>query len=125
MFGWIEKLTLGYSTAELQAESDKADASLRKINEDAHDRGAISDAVYAQTQENIANGQIDAAGAIGGAFKEGIAEGIDNERGLIGSTISFPFKFIPWQAWILGGALLFFYMGGAVWLKGIIPRKAK
>ena len=61
------------------------------------------------------------------AFKEGLQEGFDRTTGAIKATIAAPFKFtfasLPWQVYLVGLVLLFFYMGGPLWLKGILKRR--
>src|SRR4051812_11072860 len=116
MFQWAEKLFTGYSSADLQAESDKLDSDLAAQNEAAHERGAVSDDVYRETQDNIAAGSINAEAEISGAFDEGLKEGVDNVRGTIGDIVTAPLKLIDWRVWIVGAIALFFYMGGARYL---------
>jgi hypothetical protein len=46
--------------------------------------------------------------------------------GAVSTAVKVPFKLawsaIPWQVWVLGAVLLFFYMGGAKLLKGSLVK---
>jgi hypothetical protein len=123
MFSWVEKLFTGYSSEELQAESDRADRALAEQNQKAYERGAIDLPTYQETQDNIARGQINASAEIGGAFNEGLKEGVDSVRVTIGDVVTSPFKLIDWRLYLVGALVLFFYMGGAEFLKGILKKK--
>lgn len=122
MWGWAEKLFTGYSSEELQTESDALDDKLAKVNQDALDRGAITPEIYAQTSANISAGRIDAEGEISDAFAEGWQEGIANERKFIGDAVTFPLKFIDWRIWVLGALVLLVYMGGWARLRNILKK---
>jgi hypothetical protein len=115
MFGFLEKALFGYSSADLQAESDSLDAQLAAQNDAALARGAIDQPTHDQTSANISASNVDAAAQIDGAFKEGLAEGIDNTENAIRTGVAAPFKFtwaiIPWQLLVAGGVALFVYMG--------------
>jgi hypothetical protein len=125
MWNWAAKLFTGEDPAELQAESDRLDAQLSEQNREAHERGAINDATYAETNENIARGKLNVDEEITGAFNEGLQEGVDNVRGTIGDIVTAPLKLIDWRLYIIAGIALFLYMGGAKYLRGLIPKLAR
>lgn len=112
-----------YGGNELQAESDRLDAQLSTVNNDALARGAITKEQYDETNANISRGILDVSGELETSFGEGLKEGQSNIRKTIAAPFNAAFAIIPWQLWVVGGVGLFIYMGGAQYLKGILPRK--
>lgn len=122
---WLDFFT-GSDTEADQAAMDRADAWNAARNKQLHDEGKMSDANYEIAVQHINEGHIDVEAEVNGAFKEGLDEGYDNVTGAIKTTLAAPFKFafasIPWHFYLVGGLVLFWYMGGAVFIKGIFKK---
>lgn len=110
-----------------QQRSDDLDAQRIALEERRAQMGLITPQ---QAQSNIANIQgerVNVGAQLDDAFVEGAKEGYDATTGAIKSTIAAPFKFtwdiIPWQLMLAGVVALFFYLGGATMLKGILIKK--
>lgn len=110
-----------------QARGDALDAQLNALNDRAYADGKISADELRRRQDEQAANYIDVGGQVDQAFVEGAKEGYDNTTGFIKSTIAAPFKFVwdilPWEVWLGGAVFLFVYMGGWVWIKGILKRR--
>lgn len=61
------------------------------------------------------------------AFAEGWSEGADNMQGkvkkILAAPLNWTFGAIPWQLWAVGAVALFLYLGGGVYLKGILVKR--
>lgn len=139
--GWFQKLIYGIDLEEEQRRGDELDRQLREMNERDYGPGGRiyerieaergteeADAVYDQVRDNLNEGLTgDVEAQVDDAFREGLEEGYENVTGGISNTLAAPFRFtfasIPWQLWIAAAVALFLYMGGGVWLKGLINRK--
>jgi hypothetical protein len=110
-----------------QARSDELDQQRIDLEKRRADLGYITPEQAQANIANIASQKEDVSGDLNQAFGEGLKEGYDAETGGIKKTLAFPFKFIwdalPWQIWLGGLVALFVYMGGWVWIKGILLRK--
>jgi hypothetical protein len=116
-----------YNTDELQAESDRLDAERAAQNAATASRiatnqgQAASDLWQRHVDVNTARGTLNASAEVGDAFNEGLSEGYDNVTGGIRAAVNFPLKFIwdalPWWVWVGGAGALFWYLGGAVWIR--------
>lgn len=114
--------------------ADEADANYR------HQQAQYAEALARRRAEQTLTDEQDAAAAqymatwgledqnaaAAQGFREGLAEGAGNVagaiRGTLSGTINGIFSAIPWQVWILGAVVLFFYAGGAIWLKGRLAK---
>ena len=141
LWNWIRTQAIGVDVDAEQERSNRLDAMIAAENEKDYGPGGV---VYNKTVEEqgipaanrqweevqarqAADDHPDISGEVGDAFDEGLEEGFDATTGAIKSTLAAPFKFtfaaLPWQLWVVGLVLLFLYMGGGVWLRGIIGRK--
>lgn len=123
----------GYDLEAEQTRGDDLDRELRELNErDYQPGGRIyerielergtdeADDTYADVLDHERTGATgDVTASVDAAFGEGLDEGAGNIR----SVLAAPFqlvpsilKSIPWQLWLAGALVLFFYMGGSVWL---------
>lgn len=143
--GWFSRILYGVDLDDAQARSDAADAALAAENQQDYGPGGsvynqivsergidaanrtyqeVMDRTY-QSHEQTA----DVQGEVNEAFVEGLGEGFDRTTGAIRGTLAAPFKFawasLPWQLVAVGLVILFLYMGGGVFLKGLINRYAK
>jgi hypothetical protein len=133
--GWLSKLFLGVDLDEEQQRANQLDASIAAENEKDYGPGGV---IYNQTVNEqgteAANKQWEAVQArqaaddvpdisseVSGAFKEGLTEGFDSTTGAIKKTLAAPFQFtfaaLPWQLLVVGGVVLFVYLGGWNWLR--------
>lgn len=103
-----------------QARSDELDRQRQALN--ASQREKRGEEWYQQTLANDAKSKLDVDAELNKAFGEGIDEGVSNIRGTLGSIINLPFKLIPWQAYVIGAVVLFFYFGGGVLLRRKITK---
>ncbi len=127
----------GYSPAQLQSQGAALDAQLVALNQEARDRGTISEATYQKTVEHLAT-QIasthDIPADINSGYVEGalagyradlaVLESIPKYAGRVtgdvlgavlsgtGSGIGSILGAIPWWLWLGGVALLFVHLGG-------------
>ena len=109
---------------ERAAELDRRNAEL---NAQRRSMGLMtqeqSDAQEARFNDNPeANNAAIVDGFVEGA-REGAAATADAIKGSIAAPLNFAFRAIPWQLWAVGAVALFLYMGGGVYLRGIIGRK--
>lgn len=122
-----------YFTGAQQAESDRLDAARIDLN---NRRAAIYGGDWlARTQANDLQTSLDDATAREAVVGEltpqklldnlavSSGEAAAHVRSFADSVLSFPLKSIPPIGWILIAGALFIYLGGHVWLRGVIPRK--
>ena len=135
---WVGDL---FGAKDAQARADALDNQLkaseadyapggRIYNKIASEQGtAAADAAYAQVQGHVAAGT--AADAhidtqVNQAFQDQLNTEIGDIGGAVSTAAKVPFKLawsaIPWQVWVLGAVLLFFYMGGAKLLRGSLVK---
>lgn len=113
----------GVDSEQVQADLDRTDAALERLNKEKASRLAeqqgqeAADKYYAEFQKHQDDSYIaDVEQEVNNAFHEGLEEGADNIRGGIGKTVGAvlkaPFQLVPW--WILLGAAVaaFIYFGG-------------
>ena len=122
---WLSKLFLGVDLDEEQQRANEQDAALAQLNRDALANGTYDQKTFDQAEANRLRGATpDIGGDVAHSFWQGFQEGAAKEKRFLGSAISFPFvKLIPWQLYLIGAIALFFYLGGAVYLKGILARR--
>lgn len=122
---WTDFFT-GIDSEQVQADMDRADAWNAARNKQLYDEGKMTAANYQIAVEHINEGRIDVNAEVGAAFDEGLADGYDNVTGAIKDTIAAPFKFafasLPWHVYAIAAGVLFWYMGGAVFIKGIFKK---
>jgi len=140
--GWFQKLIYGVDLDATQSELDRTNAALASENAADYGRGgtiyrqiqaergtAAAEQTYADVLRRAEDNQINVTDQVHGAFRDGYNESLGNITGGIRATLAAPFNFairsIPWQLWLVGLVALFIYMGGGVWLKGLINRHWK
>ena len=115
-----------------EAAGAAADAKRKELN--AAKRAERGEAWYAETVANDvkSEGIADGTGRtsdefIADGFAEGFDDGVTSIRDTIGSAVSTlnPLRLIPWNVWLIGGVILFFYMGGGTSLLGSLKGKSK
>lgn len=116
--GWFQKTLYGVDLDAEQARSDDLDQKLREQNQKALARGAIDQKTYEITAAHVDAQAQNVEAEVDQAFDEGWNEGTANIRNGIADVVTSPLKLISWKLWVIGGIALFFYMGGAVFLKG-------
>lgn len=122
--GLFQKWIYGVDLDEEQARQNELDAALARENKRDLDAGVWDQATFDRAEANRIGSRIeDVHGQVNAAFREGLNDGVDNVRGAIGSTISFPFRLIPWQLWLIGVGALLVYMGGWARLAGMLNKR--
>jgi hypothetical protein len=120
----FQKIFYGQDLDEIQAKDNEVDAALKALNDRKLAEGSWTADQYNQAEANRERSyNPDIAGDVNKTFGDALDDNLTDFRGAVGSTISFPFKLIPWQVWALAAVALFFYMGGAAMLKGRLIRK--
>ena len=111
----LESIFLGIDPDEEQRRQDELDAALREQNQ--LDREKYGEKWYAQADAHVTAGAINVSKEIDDAFGEGWQDGINGIRNTAGAIIGTPFKLVPANAYVLGAIALFFWAGGAKFLK--------
>lgn len=134
----LRSAVLGVDLEEVQRTSDATDAALQAenakdyspggtvYNQIVEERGvAAANETYEIVQGHEATQHIDVEAEVDEAFDQGLAEGAQNIKGTIAAPFKLTWAILPWQVWLVGLVALFLYMGGGVFLKGLISRKFK
>lgn len=119
---WLPDWVTGFDREAYEAglEADKRNA---EITEGLRERGRMSEEDYQVASEHYADAAAyDPDKAINEATAEGFQDGIRNVRGTLGDILSVPFKLIPPIGWVIIAGVAFWYMGGALFLKGSLKR---
>jgi hypothetical protein len=116
------------SVDDLQAEQDQIRA--REAQLDARAREQYGESWAQATERHRAQEyQESYSKQVGDAFIEGAKEGaqaqIDAVQGAANAVTGFTLRIIPWQVYVLGAGALFWWLGGGVYLKGILGRGRK
>ena len=124
---WIESKVTGVDLAAEQARGDALDAQIAANQKDNLDSGKWTVAQYEAANANQQKALTgDVTQQVLDAGKEGAIEGLNNlQQGVknaVGNTLSFGWGMIPWQLWLVGGLALFIYMGGGIWIRGILEK---
>jgi hypothetical protein len=135
----LDKLLLGSSLDEAQAQSNALDAQIQAANQKLEAAGYIptgytDKAAIDISAGNDSTGASDVVASVNSEFKAGAAEGLNNVLtapgkavGAIGggaSTLLWGIlKNIPWWVYLAGAGALFVWMGGLTLLKGRFARK--
>ena len=122
-----------YFTGADKAEGDRLDAARQELN--AKRATVYGPQWYAKTVANDAQGAADDAAlnqslldefkpaALITNLSESAATTAGGLRNFLEPILSFPFRSIPPIGWFMIGVALFIYLGGGVWLRGILARK--
>ncbi len=120
-----------YGSDELTAESAELDARRNALNQRSRDR--YGDAWYQDTLQNDERGRVDASSDIGSEFSaaalkrnlsDSTAAASGWARALIDAPLSFLFGSIPPLGWLVIAGVVFWWVGGPAWLRGILGRRA-
>jgi hypothetical protein len=90
-------------------------------------RGVITTETYNNwLARKASNTEPSARQQVADAFVEGAKEGADRMQRGVRETLSAPinwaFGAIPWQLWLVGLVVLFWWLGGPVYLRGILAK---
>jgi hypothetical protein len=82
----------------------------------------------AQTEAFDSNGGTGSDNAqILGAAADGAVEGLKSlpgtVRGTLTGVVGWSLAWVPWWGWLVGAFLVFLWLGGGVWAKGILARR--
>lgn len=125
-FNWIPWGNGVGSIDDLQSEQDQIRLREAQLDADAKQRygQTWSETVERHRGEEYAQTY---GAQVGEAFAEGAAEGaqrqIDAVQSAANKVTSFSLRIIPWQVYVAGAVALFWWLGGGVYLKGILARK--
>lgn len=110
-----------------QSRGEELDRRLAAENTRDVESGHYDRTTYEQAQANLDAGRIDVDAQIGTAFDEGLQEGADNIRtrvgGVINSAAGLSLRLIPWQLYVIGGVVLFLYLGGGQLVGALLARR--
>jgi hypothetical protein len=118
-----------YGADELSAESAALDERRNALNRKAAEK--YGDEWYQDTLNNDAAGRVNATDEIGSEFsadslQRNLAESTSAASGwarsLLDAPLSFLFGAIPPLGWLLLAGVVFWWVGGPVWLRGILGR---
>jgi hypothetical protein len=127
LFNWIQTQVTGVDVAQVQSDLNAEDAKLAQLNQQKVDSGQWNSSQYQTAQQHLVENTIDAQSEVDTAFVEGAKEGLANEQAFVKSSInnitSGILGFIPWWVYPVAGVVLFFYLGGGVFIKGYLSRK--
>jgi len=112
-------------TGKAQAESDAADAKLKKLNDDKYARGEWTREQYDTAENHRVTGAVDAQAQVAADFKAGAVEGLGNVADTVRSAANgvaetaggFVWKAVPWWVWVLA-------LGYVAWQFGAVRRLA-
>jgi hypothetical protein len=120
-----------YGADELTAESAALDERRNALNQKAAEK--YGDEWYQDTLNNDAAGRVNATDEIGSEFsadslqrnlEESTGTAAGWARSIIGAPLSFVFGAIPPLGWLLLAGVVFWWIGGPAWLRGILGRRA-
>lgn len=121
-----------YGADELSAESAALDERRNALNQKAAEK--YGDEWYQDTLNNDAAGRVNATDEIGSEFSadslqrnlaESTSAASDWARSLLDAPLSFLFGSIPPLGWLVLAGVVFWWIGGPVWLRGVLGRQAK
>jgi hypothetical protein len=124
---FLDKFLYGVDLDEEQARQNDLDKQLAALNKKELESGSWDVEQFNTAEANRQAGAItNVQDDVHAAFSEGLQEGYELTTGGIKRTLAAPFTFtfaaIPWQLWLAAAVALFIYMGGGVYLRGIIKR---
>ena len=121
---WYQKLLYGVDLDEEQARENQLDQALAEQNKKDLAKGVYDQTAYDAAEAHRQASYIDdVAGQVNTAFVEGLGDGVSNVRSAVGDAVTFPLRLISWKIWLLAGVAVFFYMGGGLWLRGVLNRR--
>ena len=119
-----------YGADELSAESAALDERRNALNQKAAEK--YGEEWYQDTLNNDAAGRVNATEEIASEFsadslQRNLAESTGTAAGwarsIIGAPLSFVFGAIPPLGWLVLAGVVFWWIGGPVWLRGILARR--
>jgi hypothetical protein len=119
---------------DLEAEQERSnnlDAQLAAMNQQDLLSGKYDQSTFNQAEANRKKSYADEGGAnlqgeVSGAFDQSINENTTAIRKGLTAVITEPLKIglklIPWPVYVAAVLFLFFYLGGALWIRKLIPK---
>lgn len=102
----------------------------RQLNQRKLERGQVTEEWVTRQQEAFESSGPDAGAwdqqileAAGQGAVEGLQELPGKVRAGLNAGAGWTLSFIPWWGWLIGAGVLFGYLGGGVYLRGILARK--
>ena len=126
-FNWVGLTSDGRSVDDLQREQDSISAREAELNQRRRDSGYYTDEEYMRAEQVRVTGAVDVSSEVGQAAQEGAVEGLKNlpaqVRGALNTSFGWSLSFIPWWGWVALLGVGFWYLGGFVYLRGILARR--
>jgi len=117
----------GVDLDEEQQRQDETDAALARLNQKNLDNGVYDDRTYAEAEAHRLAGKLDANQEVADVFNKSINDSVSGAAGAVKGVIKTPFDFLfkalPWEIWVIAAIVAFFYLGGFVYLKGILAKR--
>jgi len=133
MFNWLTDYFTGYDSANAD-KAAAADSKLQAMNATDYAPGGkfyspyAADSVAKNRASELATtggyGQTNQRPQVAQAFTNGLKEGIGNVNSTIGDLVKNFFGLVPWYVWALALVGLFFWLGGAVFLRRQLTKGA-
>lgn len=125
---FLSKIFLGVDLDEEQRRNDEYDRQLAALNQAKLQDGSWSDSTFAEAEAHrIASDNKDIAGEVVEVFNKSIEDSVSSAAAVTKGVLKTPFDFIfgalPWQLWLVAAVALFLYMGGGIFLRGLLARR--
>ena len=109
--------------------ADDLEEQNRLLNQRKLEKGQVSQEwvdrqqdAFDSTGSSTYNDEIASAAAEGAV--EGLTELPGKVRGALSGIAGWGLAFVPWWAWIVGAGVGFYYLGGFIYLRGILAKRA-
>lgn len=127
LYNWLRTQVIGTDLDAEQQRNDTLNAQQAAENQRSLDAGIYDSRTFAIAEaQRLSSDHPDVTGEVADAFNASIQSTVSGAAGAVNGTLKLPFQFLfkalPWQVWVLGAVLLFFYLGGGVLLRGILAR---
>lgn len=110
------------------ARSEDLDRQNRELNQRQLDAGmrtpewiAVQEEAFAKTGSASYNGEILTAAGEGAV--DGLKALPGRVRGVLDGVAGWSLAWVPWWGWLIGAGVVFWWLGGASMLRGILARK--
>jgi len=109
--------------------ADDLEEQNRILNQRKLEKGQVSEEWVDRQQEAFdSTGSSTYNAEIAEAAAEGAAEGLASMPGKVCGALSgvagWGLAFVPWWGWIIGAGAVFYYLGGFVYLRGILAKRS-
>lgn len=111
------------------ARADELSERNRQLNQRKLEKGQVTEEWVARQQEAFdSTGSATYNAEVIAAAAEGATEGLvslpGKVRGALSGVAGWGLAFVPWWAWLVGAGAVFYYLGGFVYLRGILAKRS-